>query len=58
MSYAHKNILVRNSLLTGNFNRNGIETFYRDVDRVMTVRNKEASAEKAASSPDVPATSN
>lgn len=55
-----KNILVRYREVkkTGNFNGSGIEPFYRDVDRVMTVRNKQASAERPASSSDVPSTGN
>lgn len=55
-----KNILVRYREVkkTGNFNGSGIEPFYRAVDRVMTVRNKQASADRPASSPDVPSTGN
>ncbi|KDR11244.1 uncharacterized protein LOC110837226 isoform X2 [Zootermopsis nevadensis] len=40
-----KNILVRYREVkkTGNFNGSGIESFYNDVDRVMTARNLQAS---------------
>jgi len=55
-----KNILVRYREVkkTGILDGSGIEPFYTDVDRVMTIRNKQASAERPASSPDVPSTGN
>ncbi|PNF21806.1 hypothetical protein B7P43_G08451 [Cryptotermes secundus] len=51
-----KNILVRYREVkkTGNFNGSGIEPFYNDVDRVMTARNMQTSADTSSRS--VPST--
>lgn len=53
-----KNILVRYREVkkTGNFNGSGIEPFYDDVDRVMTARNMQTSANTSSRS--VPSTGN
>lgn len=45
-----KNILVRYREVkkTGNFNGSGIDPFYNDVDRVMTARNMQTSADTSS----------